>query len=333
MADAINFNVIEAKKAPFIMEVTYPMIVGISVVSGVFGLMALVTLIFLWHKRTNIVMKLAQWQFLCWLMACAMVSYVFTFTFLPTKAWHCRASNILEFIPITMIAAILVGRTWRVFVTVSAAMNIGRNQTESQSKSSSCMRTYYIGFLTWLARFPYSCGNLVDKKNPSGFRQKATAAETTRLILWITTPQIVMQSVGIFLFYDEGLETEFDENVTVGLVQCQDKGRWLRACGLVLVAIAYSAAVMLAWTSRDLPSAFNESNAVFQAATINSIVGLLAVSLDQLVKSTRTPPNITTFLWAATSLIVVSTSVGFIVLPKVSHRALPCNVAYSIAAC
>jgi 7 transmembrane sweet-taste receptor of 3 GCPR len=326
VGDAIENNVVEVTKAPTIVEVTRAMVIGLAITSAFFGLLALLVFAFILYHRKNIVMKLAQWQFLCWLVSCALVSYVFLFTFAPSKSWHCRVSNILEFIPITMIGAILIGRTWRVFITVSGASNIGRHETEpQQSKSSHFMKTYYVGSLTWLARFPYNCWEQGDKQSPSGFRQTATAAETARLIMWISLPQIVLQTVGVVV-YDEQLEMKFDDDFTVGIVLCQDLARSLRAAGLVLAAITYFAAVTLAWASRDLPSAFNESSAVFQAATINSIVALMSVTLDQLTSNALVVPNIEAFLWAATSLIVVSTSVFFIVMPKVRHKALPFQI-------
>jgi 7 transmembrane sweet-taste receptor of 3 GCPR len=320
LADAIENNVIEAKEPLTRLEVTDAMIIGLAITSGVFGLLALIVLSFILKHRTNIVMKLAQWQFLCWLVSCAMVSYVFLFTFLPSKAWHCRASNFLEFIPITMIGAILVGRTWRVFITVSAASNIGRRDDEPRSKSTKFLNRYFVGHLTWLARIPYNFGQQGDKQSHSGFRQKATAAETARLILWLSLPQIAVQTAGLFFDQDD-LTIIYAEDYSLMVVACPESRRSLKNVGLVLTAVAYFEAVMLAWASRDLPSAFNESSAVFQAATINSIVALMAAALYQLTFGTLTPPNSEAFLWAATSLIVVSTSVFFIVVPKVSHSA------------
>ncbi|CAB9501851.1 expressed unknown protein [Seminavis robusta] len=319
IGDAVPQNVIEALPVPLILGVSNAMKIGIGSVSGVFAFISLLLLGYIVHHRQHIVMKLAQWHFLCWLVACSIFVYVFMFTFLPTNDWHCRAGNFLEFVPLTMMAAILVGRTWRVYVTVSQAMSIGRRASKAtEKKSMTFLKRYFVGLLTHIARFPYNMMKSEQKRAPAkgGFRQKATAMETTRLILWLSFPQFLMQLIGMIV-YDEGLNTRVDASQSLGRVECDEGGQWIRRTGIALVSLAFGAAVALAWVCRDLPSAFNESHGVFQAATINTIVTLMAISLDQLATTAKTSPDVNAFLWAATSLMVASTANGCIVWPKV----------------
>lgn len=322
IGDAIPNNIVDVRPEPKIMVVSDAMIIGVIVTTGVFASFSLFLFGFILKHREHIVMKLAQWQFLLWMVGCCLVSNAFVFTYMPTRDWHCRYGDMLEFIPLTMIGCIMVGRSWRVYLTISAAVNIGiRRNSESKVKASRYyVRKYCVGMLTWVAQFPYNlrCGGAKEEapRRSTGFRSKVTAAETTRLILWVSLPQILLQVAGVIV-YDRGVETSFDQMMTEGSNLCSEGGSWIRRLGIVLCATAYATSVLLAWVSRDLPSAFNETDGIFQSATINTIVGMMAISLDQIATMSRTSPNIVSFLWIATSLIVTSTSLGFIVMPKV----------------
>lgn len=240
---------------------------------------------------------------------------------MPNEDWHCRVADFIEFVPLTLIGTILVGRSWRVYVTVSAAMNIGiRRKSETNPTASDYAKRYCIGCLSFIAEFPYNCLSKNKERRSggtaAGFRKQVTAAQTTRLILWLSLPQIIMQVCGMF-FVDRSVEIQYNDMMTQGREICEGQGQWIRRTGVVLAAAAFGTAVLLAWLSRELPSAFNETDAIFNAATINTIVGLMAISLDQVADASETHPDVTVFLWSMTSLIVCWTAMGFIVIPKV----------------
>ena len=211
----------------------------------------------------------------------------------------------------TMIGAIMVGRIWRVYMTLSQAVSIG---TDKEKEKGYRVKRLIIGALTQIARFPYGLREI--GQHDKGFRQKTTSMETTRLILWLCSPQIILQVVAV-LVYGKSLDVEFDVNLTEGRTVCDDEGMWARQVGVVLVWGVYTLAIVLAWVGKHLPSAFNETDGIFQSSSINAIVALIAICLDLLTSKVRTHPDVTVFVWASASIILCSTSVGFIVIPKV----------------
>jgi 7 transmembrane sweet-taste receptor of 3 GCPR len=318
-ADAIPDNVVDVRPPPIIQSVSTGMKIGVGIASGFCSLCALATFVFILVNRNHAVMQLAQWQFMAWLLLSCLVTNVFVFTYMPTKDWHCRWSDLLQSIPLTMLGTILIGRSWRVYITISAASSIGlRRKSETNPTTSDKVKKVCVGLLSFIAAFPYNvCSKNKEEisQRDSGFRKKVSAAETTRLIMWLTLPQIILQILGVFIV-NRKVKTDFNEMMSVGRDVCDESGEWIRRIGAALSAAAFATAVLLAWVNRDLPSAFNETDSVFQAATINTIVGLLAMSLDQVASSARTPPDVSVFLWTATTLIVSWTTVGFIVGPK-----------------
>ena len=189
-------------------------------------------------------------------------------------------------------------------------MSIGKDKTEE----GQTLTRIVIGTLTQIARFPYGCRDLGQTQK--GFRSKATTAETVRLILALCVPQIIIQIVGVSM-YNKGLIYDMDADGTIGRITCEENGIWVRRIGVLMMWLMYTLALVLAWVGRDLPAAFNDTDAIFQSSSINAIVSLITISLDMLTSTVRTPPDVTVFLWAATSIVIASTAVGFIIIPKI----------------
>lgn len=286
--------------------------IAVGIFSGLFAFLTLLVLVFIVYNRMHPVMKLSQWGMLTWLASCALISFIFVFTYLPTHEWHCRFSEFFEILPLTMIGAILVGRVWRIYVTLSPAMSIGKDK---KAKGQTVTKIV-IGSLTQIARFPYGCRDL--RQTDKGFRAKATAAETVRLVLVLCVPQVVVQIVGVSM-YNKGLRYDMDVDGAIGRISCEDEGVWVRRIGVMVMWLMYTLALVLAWVGRDLPAAFNDTDAIFQSSSINAIVSLIAISLDMLTATVRTPPDVTVFLWASTSMVISSTAVGFIIVPKIKR--------------
>jgi hypothetical protein len=254
VANSIPENVIDIKPPPRVLVVSEGMKITMGVVSAFSSLTILAALVFVIFHRENPVMKLAQWPFLVWLLSCGLISSVFLFLYMPTKDWHCRCVDVFQMIPLTMMAAILVGRSWRVYVTLSGALAIGR-RTSRSSLSDSKMKLWLIKILTHLAKFPFWCKDSQrDSKGGSsgGFRQTASPWETTRLIFCLSFPQIVLQIVGAVI-YGNTVEVELDSTQLFGREICDEQGAWVRRAGAAISVVVFLLAVIMAWVSRELP--------------------------------------------------------------------------------
>ena len=162
------------------------------------------------------------------------------------------------------------------------------------SKKTGCdWGDHFISALSFLAKLPF-CFTRNGASSPGrrkGLRQTASASETTSLICILTLPQLIMQVV-VAALSDSTLETELDPTGNIGRVVCgQDEG-WVLGAGIGYAAFVYMLAVTAAWVSRSLPSAFNEKDQVFHAATISTVLAFISISLLEIMNDPTTEPDV-----------------------------------------
>lgn len=318
VASAIPDNVVEVRDPPNIQTVSNGMKIGLGVAIGIFGTIALGIFIFIFVQRNHAVMKLAQGSFLGAIAGAAFMEIVCTFVFLPTQDIYCKLQGPLIFIPMTFMASCLVGRIWRVY-KILAVMNRFARLDKHNKGHGDCI----ISFLYGLARLPFSCCSnrtpptAQSRKN---FRQAVSANETLSLIVLLTLPQFLFQVI-IAAMSTVGLETQLDDTGTIGRIVCSTNDDWVINVGMSYVAAVYALAVVVAWISRSLPSAFNEKVQIFNAAATCTILAFIAIALISISSDPGTHPDIQVFLRSFLSIGVAVCVLFFIVWPKV-YRVL-----------
>ena len=294
---------------------------AIAAATAFFGMFALFLLVFIIIKRDHPVMKLAQGSFLAAMVAACVLQICATFTFLPLYDAFCRLSGPLVLLPMTFVGAVCVGRVWRVYKTLSFAQTFATKQ----EKSCCSLADGFVNFLSTLASLPLWFRPCCTRKNVNASNQRrhrqsikvtVTAEETMSLIGMLTLPQLTVQVVAS-IWFESGLETQLDPTGNIGSVTCDNNARWAFYFGVAYVAFIYSMAVIVAWISRSLPSAFNESDQIFNAAAICALLAFMTVSLFTILKDPTTHPDVRVFLLAVFSIGVSFSVLILIVLPKV----------------
>jgi len=198
----------------------------------------------------------------------------------------------------TFVGACLVGRVWRVFTTLSTAQSFAR-----MNKKTCDVSEYFISLLTFLANVPFCCKkDLVHRRR--SLRQTVTEKQTWGLICILTLPQLVFQVLTSALI-DRQLEMEFDVRGDNGRVVCDANGRWALATGIGYAALVYLIAVFVAWISRSLPSAFNEKDQIFHAATISTVLACMSIAFLEIMNAPTTEPDVVVSrCWSSPSFAV-----------------------------
>jgi hypothetical protein len=88
-----------------------------------------------------------------------------------------------------------------------------------------------------------------------------------------------------------GLEIQLSTLGNVGRVVCSDVDKWVFVTGTGYASFVFLLAVLMAWFSRDLPSAFNEKDQIFNAATIACIVTAMSLGLGEVIDEPTTAPD------------------------------------------
>eukprot|EP00538_Stauroneis_constricta_P004397 CAMPEP_0119555080 /NCGR_PEP_ID=MMETSP1352-20130426/7400_1 /TAXON_ID=265584 /ORGANISM="Stauroneis constricta, Strain CCMP1120" /LENGTH=825 /DNA_ID=CAMNT_0007601789 /DNA_START=233 /DNA_END=2710 /DNA_ORIENTATION=- len=342
-ANTISSNIIIVQEPPRILSITRNFLISIGVLLGVFGLVMVAILYFVATNLKSRVMQLAQGDLLICFAACSLWTIVCSFLFLPIHDVFCRLSLPLVLIPATLMATILVGRLWRVYMTLSGASNIGSSLQRSslhdnpeQSKSKlkrkrdKVLAAFMVSeqrlmeFLAWIA-FSRPLNRLrgrsrnkgTNRRSSASLRQTASRNDTLRLAIILSFPQIVIQIVGA-AYYDMKIWVELNEAQTIGREQCYCTGsKWLGLFGMIYLVACYGLAVLVAWYSRQLPTAFNEKDQIFQTATINGIVCVIILGLSVVTDTPTTHPNISAFLWIILFVAVGIIASWVIIMPKI----------------
>lgn len=306
------------RDAPDIQEVSDAMTWAIAAATALFALFLFVFVII---KLDHPVMKLAQGPLLAAMVAACLLQICFTFTFLPLYGTFCRLSGPLVLVPMTFVGSVCVGRVWRVYKTLSFAQKFAINDNES----GCSLADGFTNFLSTLASVPFWFRPCCKKKDGKATNQRrhgqsikvtVTAGETMSLIGMLTLPQLAVQVVAS-IWFESGLDTQLDPTGNIGCVACDNDASWAFYFGVAYVAFIYSVAVIVAWISRSLPSAFNESDQIFNAAAICALLAFMTISLFTILKDPTTHPDVRVFLLAVFSIGVSFSVLILIVLPKV----------------
>jgi hypothetical protein len=291
VASAIPNNVVEVSDPPSISTVTDAMKIGLAVAIGIFGTMAFGIFLFIVIQRNHPVLKLAQGAFLAAIAGAATIQIVCSIVFIPTHDVYCKLQGPLVIVPMTFIAACLVGRIWRVYKVLAVMNRFAR--LDHKTKKLCGNGDWLISFLYFLARLPFCSCN--DAKTPTSgrqnFRQAVSVEETASLIIILTLPQIILQILSATL-NDWNLEEELDPSGKIGRVVCASDGDLAFNIGMGYAAAIYMLAVIVAWISRSLPSAFNEKVQIFHAATICTLLAFMTMSLISITSDPKTHPDV-----------------------------------------
>jgi 7 transmembrane sweet-taste receptor of 3 GCPR len=292
VAKAIPNNVVEIRNPPAINTVTSAMKIGLAVAIGVFGAVAGAMCLFIVVQRNHAVMKLAQGSFLAAIAGACCLQIAGAFAFLPTHNIFCRLQGPLVFIPMTFVASCLVGRIWRVYKVLSVMNQFAR--LESPGTTSLVSGDCLILALSFLARLPLRCTKHSNQSSSlrRSHRQTVSAEETASLIGMLTFPQVLVQVIASSIVPDWDLVEELDSSGNVGRIVCDSNGDWVLATGIAYTAAVFLLAVVVAWISRTLPSAFNEKVQIFHAASISTLLAFVTISLVSISSDPTTHPDI-----------------------------------------
>ncbi len=328
---------------PEIKELTTPAKIFIGCLIGGAGLFTLSLFFFILHHRNHRVMTMAQSGLLMCLAAASCLTISFSFLLMPLYNIFCQLNGLL-FIPGTLIPTILVGRLWRIYTTLAVAHRLGRGpiadgSSSSEGKSgakhssmkqrtrvhlskvSRASENFVMKLLSWVACS--ACIHSWDKRrsHPSklrstnSLRRTTTRVETILLIFFLASPQIVVQIFGVF-YFDSTVWVYYAEDNSAATMVCKSKG-WVMNFGAGYLAAMFLLAMYVAWCSRNLPSAFNEKDAVFMSAFLNGlIVAITAVCLN-FSNEPETPPNISVSLTVIMIVGVALITTYFVIWPKV----------------
>ena len=235
---------------------------------------------------------------------------------IPINDITCRIKSPLMLIPLTLMSSTMVGRLWRVHTTLKVASSMGRRHSASSTSYSKTGGTgpvhklkslasnvstvgekrvmHFLSFLA-LSRIRTSLKQGELQHRSKSFRQATTLNDTIRLIIILSMPQIIFQICEVVIF-ESKIVIDYNQDSSIGREICEGPDtRWTGLVSTTLLVLNYVLAVMVAHFSRDLPTAFNEKDQIFQVAWINAMIGLGIIVIMALSRDTADPNLMVSF--------------------------------------
>lgn len=290
-------------------------VIGVIVCSSIYALVIFIMMIYIsWHRQ-NPILKLAQAPFLVVVSGCAVLATACTFVYLPLSNMACRLQGVLMSVPMTIMASTLVGRLWRTYSVLSAALQFGRRATEQGNHRTKKQDWLFnvLGFLANIHVFLLRRNNASEPK--STIRAQVNEATLARLIFVLSLPQLIAQIIG-FIVEPQAMGVDLANSGFVSRQVCEI--HWFTWVGILYLIFVLCLAIAVAWMARDLPSILNEKDAIFQACSINIVLGFVGILCIVLASNPTMNPDIVSLLWIILSVGNVSTIIWLIVWPKIA---------------
>ena len=302
-------------------------------VSVVTGMYALFCTLYCWRHRQHVVMSLAQAPFLILLSAASLGIFALQFLLLPTMDWHCRTAPVVLGTLDVLVVVILNARLWRAYQTLSTAGQLGVRQSSHEKDQTSkhsccriccccctcCSRFHWgekiIKLFTFLSALPFRLTRQTANLRGSDLRRAVTNRETASLITVLMVPQFLAAILGGIL-EDLRIIFEFDKEKNTGRFVC-DQQSGAGAFAGTYYAFLLMSALILSWMSRNLPSAFNEKNQMFQSTGLVIVIAIIAAALTGDTAQATTPPEEVLGVEASTYICSNLLILVFIVQPKI----------------
>lgn len=258
------------------------------------------------HSHSQ-VMSLCQGKFLIVFLSAALGATVGCFLLDPRSDLYCQIAFPVILIPVQLMYSITLGRLWRINAVISPLL---LEHYRKRSKAGR-WRLRLVGWLQRLAQIRLCGGS-------DGIRRSVTNRQLAIVVVYFTLPQVVLQICALILQPVE-LAVQWNDDDTSGRFVCDTKVSiassiltyaMINIVGLILLLL------VMAYNSRNLPSLFNETSAIYDTSfhTITMLVlGLVIVYTT--ADSTRASDISYVARIAVVLTVTVSTSVR-LVLPK-----------------
>lgn len=313
VANMIDHRIVTLRPPPHVLNISLWGKLWLGCMIGVCGSLALAMLLYLWWRRDERVLQLAQGKYLAAIALACWIQISCSFVFLPTHRVFCTIFGMVVLLPMTFVASCLVGRVWRVHKTLSLAQTVGR-RPQVQTVAIPVERGL-IGFLDILAKFASCRLSLSRRSERRSIRETTSNSETMGLIFMLSLPQLLFQIY--VLVRGRNLVYIQDPHGLVSRLSCDAVGMWTTAAGLAYMMVIFILALSMAWVSRSLPSAFNEKDQIFRAASISTALACLSMILWQPITDAKTTPFFSVLLQATLSISVAIVVLFTIVWPKI----------------
>jgi hypothetical protein len=321
------------------VQVSRPAQLAAYVLIACSGSVLLVLLLTFTRHRHAQVYKLTQGNTLIAMMVAALIATVSSLTYEPKSSLSCNLQGPLIILPLHVLYAILLGRLWRIQAVVSPLLLLTLERKDTWSDKF----VQWLRKVTELKRRPLTTSHdnhdrrhdisisvmdsiraswiqTILKRNSTNipsqqplpstrrsFRRKVTEGQLARVVAIFCIPQVIVQV--LYLIFAR-------ERLMNGACPSNFFGSPTDGFGGVLLLLLVFLLLAMARSSKDLPSLFNENEALWDVSLVSLVLLGVAFVVIVITHAPTTNPDIRYIVSTLVVVAVTTNTCTKIVLPK-----------------
>lgn len=268
--------------------------VSVVIAFSVVGGLALLSLLAagIYYRKAQ-VFELSQGKFLMAMLLSGLVAVSSLILLEPRNDTYCRLFQPLVTLPMHIMFSILIGRMWRIRAIISPLLLLTLEKREHWT-------THCVNFIEKLTRYEGISQRM--KVSDKKIRRTITDHQLLKVIFALCMPQMIVQIL-LAALVEQGFFIDYDNpSIPNGYATCSPRffNEVLSTLAFTFVLIQFFLLLILAGTSRDLPSLFNETQNIWDIALVAFRMTLAG---GLLVGVTYNQPSAPTALYLVLALL------------------------------
>lgn len=215
--------------------------------------------------------------------------------------------------------AIGTGRMWRINAVVSPLL------VEQLSEGQTTLTQRFVEGLTYISlsiSTKFHCSKQKrQRRHSTGPRQQVTNGQLATIVIMFSLPQIILQIIAFFV-QPQRRYIMFNDDESIGRATCGSNaatiGEDIITYCFVLLALLILTLLFMAFSSRKLPSLFNETRVIYDSTFLSVILLLLGAAVIALTNTPIISPDVQYLVSFAVVISVTLNSTIRILLPKLN---------------
>lgn len=273
-------------------------VIALSVVGGS---VVLYLFIQFYRQRKSQVFELTQGKFILAMLLCGLIATCSIVLVQHKNDLYCELYQPLITLPMHIMFAILVGRMWRIRAIISPLLLLTLDKKEHWT-------TKWVNLVERITRLE-GLGERVKSRDKK-IRRKISDGQLVRVIALMCVPQVIVQilllTIGdqeFIIKYDETIDSSDGEKSVTAYETCKNTyfSNALGILSFTFLVLLFVTLLILAGTSRNMPSLFSETKSMFSVAITTLRMTFLSL---MLVLATLSYPNASTVQYLVFALLV-----------------------------
>jgi 7 transmembrane sweet-taste receptor of 3 GCPR len=258
------------------------------------------------HRKEQ-VLQLSQGEFLLVFLFAALTATVCTFLMEPKSNLYCNLGSTFVLLAVHLMFAITAGRLWRINAVISPLL-VAHMRQKTKWTNRFVNAIYALSSsITW------------QNKESRDIRRSVPKWQLGVVVGMFVSPQVILQ-ISELIWQPQARVIDYSESESIGRAMCgmgsDSMGTSILLYCFLALLVLIGVVLVAAYSSRKLPSLFNETQVIYDSTFITVILMLLGAGIIALTDQPTTSPDVEYMVWVVVTLSITLNASLKIMLPK-----------------